>query len=287
MLVSYHESNHQDVYVERYDSLYEATTRAADESLKAKTKRRSSRKENNDEWTNTKTFAEAISLAHNGWSAIRPEVERQFTELESQLADRIESAFQVRNNVVGGAVDVGMYLSGRPDCMLDFVPEPTDRMGKVVRIIVNQAASARVDADDIRRRGIMACVLADAVHKLGMGVEVYVEMCTATDGVDKGDKYSQLIKVHDSSEYMDVNNLMFAMAHPSVLRRLGFSLHELTEWDHAKDTLACGYGYPAKVQCADLIGADVVMDLVQDAQGNWKKDPIGWVMSTLTGLGVV
>jgi hypothetical protein len=237
----------------------------------------------------TRNLAEAVQLGHKGYDEIRPEVERMFTELESQLAERLESAFQSRYDYQGVQVDVGRFLSGEPECMIDFVPEPSQRMGRVVRIIINGSASARIDAEKITKRGVVVCALVDAIHKLGMGVEVYAEFPTNDQGVNSrdGEVMTTLVKLHDSQQMLDINNLMFALCHPSMLRRIKFSCLEQSKWHRASYVLGRAYGYPSSLECAERVGADVVVEMLQSGNEDYLHSPIDWVMSTLGGLGVL
>jgi hypothetical protein len=270
-------------YIEQFDSVHEALTVAiSNQSPK------SSNKEGRTDWNGyTPSLENAVTLGYEGWAEVRPEVERQFGELETQIAEKLDTMFTVFNNVVGGCVDVGTYLSGRPDCMIDFMPEEQDRMGRVVKIVVNLTASAYVTGETLKKRGIVACALIDAIHKLGVGVEIWAEMAISTKFDKPSDAYSALIKVHDSSEMMDINNIMFGLCHPAMFRRVGFSLLELSGWEHAEELTRNSYGYPAPIQTQQHVGADVLVDRAQDATGDWEKDPIAWVMSTLKGLGLL
>lgn len=272
-----------DHYIEQFDSVHEALTVA-----KSNPDPKSSNREGESDWNGyTKTLNKAVALGVEGWSEVRPDVERQFGELETQLSERLDTMFTVFNNVVGGCVDVGMFLSGRPDCMIDFLPVEQDRMGRVVKVVVNMTASAFVTGDTLKRRGIVACALIDAIHKLGVGVEVWIEMAISTKFEKASDVYSALVKVHDSSEMMDINKIMFALCHPAMFRRVGFSLLEQSGWKHRDELVRASYGYPAPIQTQQHLGADVLIDRVQDAKGDWVNDPIGWVMSTLDGLGLI
>lgn len=274
--------NKGNVFIEVYDSLGDAVRHAAEVG-----KPSGSSHTNGEHFAGTKSFGDAVALATDGWSEVRPEVDRMFGELETQIAANMDEVFAMVYGYSGDMVDMGRYVAGDPECMVDYVTEPSARMGRVVRLLVNMSASCSVDKDLMVKRGVAVVALADAMHKLGVGVEVWAEMPTATKGVDVGDKYSQLVRVHDSSETLDINNLMFAICHPSMLRRLGFALHEGSAWKHAKELTSRNYGYPANVQCKELVGADVVVGLTQDAAGSWKSSPVEWIMNTIRGLGLV
>jgi hypothetical protein len=275
-----------ELWIDSWDSLAECL----DDAAKNPDPKSSDRPRSGSDWHGkTDSLADAVRLGHQGYDEIRPQVERIFTEMESQLADRLEVAFQTQFALTGAVVDVGRYLGGEPECMIDFVPEPSSRMGRVVKILVNGSASCSIDADDIIRRGVAVCALVDSIHKLGMGVEVYVEFPTNTHGVNapSGSVYTTLVKLHDSQQMLDINNLMFALCHPSMLRRINFSQIETTKCDWARELVKQSYGYPAALECAERVGADVKVELLQSGSGDIITKPVDWVMSTLSGLDVL
>jgi hypothetical protein len=276
----------KSLWIEQFDSLHEALDYAGKNPDP-----KSSNRSGDGDWAgNTRTLSEAVTLGHKGYEEIRPEVERMFTELESQLAERLESAFQSRYDYQGVQVDVGRFLSGEPECMIDFVPEPSQRMGRVVRIVVNGSCSAYVDPKRIIRRGVVVCALIDAVHKLGMGVEAYVEYPINDSGINArdGKVYSSVVKLHDSQQMLDINNLMFALCHPSMFRRVQFSMLERSDWERAQYCVKNSYGYPASLESAERLGADVACEMLQSGKDEYEgHQPVDWVMSTLSGLGVL
>lgn len=276
----------QSLWIEEFDSLAEALDYAGQNPDP-----KSSNRTGSDGWAgNTGSLREAVELGHKGYEEIRPEVERMFTELESQLAERLETAFQTKFDYAGSVVDVGRFLSGEPECMIDFVPEPSARMGRVVRIVVNGSCSAYVDPERIIRRGVVVCALIDAVHKLGMGVEAYIEYAINDTGINdrNGKVYSSVIKLHDSQQMLDINNLMFALCHPSMFRRVGFSMLERSDWERAQYCVKHSYGYPAALESSVRLGADVSCEMLQSGKDEYEgQKPVDWVMSTLSGLGVL
>jgi hypothetical protein len=245
-----------------------------------------------ESFTNTKDLRSAVDLGIRGYDEVRPMVERMFTEMESQLADRLEVAFQTQFALTGAVVDVGRYLGGEPECMIDFVPEPSSRMGRVVKILVSGVASASIPTEHIVKRGVAVCALVDCIHKLGMGVEVYVETPVNDKGINSpsGSVFTSLVKIHSSEQMLDINNLMFAVCHPSMLRRIHFSIAEQTEceWMLAQiPPRGYGYGCPSALECADRIGADVKVEMLQSGSGDIIRKSVDWVVSTLSGLGVL
>lgn len=274
-------SRGSELYIEEFESLGELLRHAgANKSPK-------SSNSNNSSFTLTASLQDAVDLGLKGYTDVRPDVEAQLNELESHIAEHLDVAFQARHSVVGGSVDVARFIQGEPECMIDYVAEPQARMGRVVKVLVNMVFSAHVNTADIVKRGVVVCALIDTLHKLGVGVEVWSEEPTAHRGIDKGDVASHLVKLHDSSEMLDIDNLMFGLCHPSMLRRIGFSVTEQSGWKHAKEVTAGGYGYPNNLECVARIGADVTIGKVQDCKGDMLADPCKWVLSTVAGLGLI
>lgn len=274
-------SRGSELYIEEFESLGELLRHAgANQEPK-------SSNGNNSSFTLTASLQDAVQLGLKGYTDVRPDVEAQLNELESHIAEHLDVAFQACHSVVGGSVDIARFIQGEPECMVDYVAEPQARMGRVVKVLVNMVFSAHVNTADIVKRGVVVCALIDTLHKLGVGVEVWSEEPTAHRGLDKGDVSSHLVKLHDSSEMLDIDNLMFGLCHPSMLRRIGFSVTEQSGWKHAKEVTAGGYGYPNNLECAGRIGADVTVGKVQDCKGDMLADPCKWVLGTVAGLGLI
>jgi hypothetical protein len=264
--------------IEIYDSLGEAVRHAKDNPTPKSSNARGS------SFSLTENLSDACDLAMNGWSEVRPQVDKLFGELESRIAMTLDEQFGIRFDYSGDSVDMGRYMSGDPECMIDYVTEPQARMGRVIKVMVNVANSAMIDADQIVQRGVVIVALLDVLKKLGLGVELWTEMAISDKGVDKGNRFSQLVKIHDSAEMLDVDSTMFAIAHPSMLRRIGFGS---IEQGVRKDLVNGSYGYPSNIMCNDIVGADIIIEKLQDANAYITKSPVQWVVETLTGLDLI
>jgi hypothetical protein len=252
---------------------------------------KSSAKTTDNEWSGTPSLPSAVKLATDGWHDVRPKVQEMFNQLESQLSLAMDEQFSIRYDYSGDSVDMGRYVSGDPECMMDYVTEPQARMGRVVRVLVAGIASAYVTPEQIQARGVAVCALIDVLHKLGVGIELWTEQCYARPKNNK-DKYSMLVKLHDSQDMMDIDDIMFAIAHPSMLRRIGFGGVEQMQW--ANEYINSGYGSVSDMVCADMLGGDcdVVVEKLQNG-GRWGTesdilaDPVNWVLNTVKGLDLI
>jgi hypothetical protein len=264
--------------IEVYESLGEAVRHAQNNPAP-----RSSNGSDKD-FSLTASLQDACELATKGWSDVRPQVDKLFGELEASIAMVLDESYSIRFDYSGDSVDMGRYMSGDPECMMDYVTEPQARMGRVIKIMVNVANSARITPKQIMDRGVVVVALLDVLNKLGVGVELWTEMAIADKYVDDGKRFSQLVKIHDSSEMLDVDSTMFAIAHPSMLRRIGFGS---IEQGIRKDLATNCYGYPSKMICNDIVNADIMIEKLQDSSEYMTKSPVQWVVDTLNGLDLI
>ena len=265
----------QRLVVDHFESLGDYVRHA-----KSNPEKFSSAVDGRKEWSGTSSLDEACDLALHGWDEKRPEVDKLFAQLEADIASAMDEPFTTYYAHSGDSVDMGRYMSGDPECMVDYVTEPQARMGRVVKVIINGAMSCGISADDIIRRGVAVVALLDVIHKLGVGVELAVEMPVSNGST----RYSTLVKLHDSSEMLDINNMMYAVCHPSMLRRLAFGAIEQMPSEMFSNYRS-GYGTPSEMQ--RKAGYDVAVEKLQDGNGDLVKDPVAWVLSTVKGLDLV
>ena len=214
----------------------------------------------------------AVDMGLAGWHEIRPQVDSLFARVESNINLAMGDMFESRFNVCGDSADIDRYLMGDPECMIDYVDVPQARMGRVVRLLINGSANSGISPDKIMERGVIVCTLIDVLNRMNVGVEVYLENCT---GVWTANQFhSLLVKLHTSEQLLDVDNLMFAIAHPSMLRRVSFKK-------------GGGYGQAKPCKLDKFVNADVVMQNFEFGNGEFEDDALKYVMSTVTGLGLV
>jgi len=232
-------------------------------------------------FTLTKNYAEANKLATEGWHAVRPEVERLLTALQERIDNRLDLVSEVQYDTSGGAVDVGRWLTGEPECMFNFVPVPNERMGRVVKVFIDYGASAAYSAEFIRERGVVLCALVDTLQKMRIGCELWGETAVEYGG-HPTHVHSTVVKLHDASTQLDIDELMFALANPSMLRRITFSVRELAGVGENH-----GYGRTTETVYAVEYGADIRIERLKERYSTMMENPVEWVVSTIKGLGLI
>jgi hypothetical protein len=241
-------------------------------------------KDGTDGWDGMKNFSDASQLARSGWHDVRPEVEKLLNQMSDVIADRLEIAPAMTWNVAGGVVDVGRYCGNEPMCMIDFPMEPQERMGKVVKLFIDYGASSGFSGDFIMKRGIVLLALVDTLQKLGVSVEIYGETAISSGGT----MHTTVTKLHDPTDRLDIDELMFTLAHPAMLRRMAFAVREMSTC--AKDISSYqggSYGSTRHTVYAPTVNADVRMERLERQATQCMENPVEWVMQTITGLNLV
>ncbi len=263
-----------------YDSLYALIDAAVAETPQSQF--RSSRT-NSGTWAGCDTFADAATLARKGWSVGRDESERIGETVRARVTDALPPANVAYHDVSGASVDIGEFLAGVPECMIDFRAD--EIRSPVVTILINGTVSAAVAAERIVKRGIAITALVEALAILQRSCVIYSEV-TVTSGKDS---VSILTNLKGASDALDIDAVMFGIAHPAMLRRLYFGAYENTAPAAMQDRIGYGYGRPATLTRTDEIGATVVIDpIASNTEINaMENDPAQWVLDTLRKIGAL
>ena len=231
------------------------------------------------EWSGCATLSEATDLAFSGWSEPRSDVLAIAGDILAQVKQSVRPMYQPYHDVSGAFVDVGAYLQGVPECMVDFVPEDTSLHSKVVTILYSCSVTAENSADSIRRRGAVIGALVEILAQLQHSTIIYAERSTA-DEVKQRAILSQRIMVKDAGDRMDIDAFMFAIAHPAMLRHLCFCAGMAVGFDP-------GCCSSTVLQRADEVSADVVIDVNTGTNiDRMLTDPVGFIIDTIKSLGI-
>jgi hypothetical protein len=183
-----------------------------------------------DKWAGA-TWKDARRMAERG----DPETLRRFDDAARLLTiqDKGTARKKVkRRTVAGGAVDLGAYLAGAPDCMIDRISAEAPR--KVVTIGVRINAPSHVKPEEMAERG---AAIGSIVHLLTLrGYSVGIDALFAAE---KRDRFLISVTLKAPGEHLDPSVVAFWLGSPATLRRIGFRLsEELPE----KIARRCGVG---------------------------------------------
>ena len=239
-------------------------------------------------WYMTDTYEDSVTLATDGWSEVRPKVDAIAAPLRERLSARFDTAPDRSYDVCGSLVDVAQFMSGEPECMVSFMPQPERAGGKVVRLLVNIVAPASTSADTLMRRGITVLALAEAIEMVGGSCEVVIGFGVQGSGSKRRNTLDVITTVKSATETPDTDRILYALGHPSMMRRQMFAVcakltpEQVTAMGY--DQYGHGLGGCRDVD-AERAEADLVIGYGGSETARMVNDPEAWVIDQLKGLG--
>ena len=237
-----------------------------------------------DIWSGSLSWDEAKSLALKGWKEGLKEVEKYQAKLSPFIAEKVLRHQQVFA-ISGYNVDVGSYLANDPECFISRVNEERNYPGKIFTIVCSISFSADIQPETIIQRGAMICALIDAIEYAGHRAEVICNDASCRNGsLDyRNGKYKENgwfevdITIKKADQPLELIELAFCLAHPSMLRRIMFSVAEIEGWSDYTGN----YGVPATAtNKGDIYVQEIFSGEVSDDKA------IDWVLTELKKLGV-
>lgn len=171
------------------------------------------------------SFDSALKLAREGWADGRAEIEKWRAQFSALIGSKMRRRV-LANDVCGFAPDVGAFLNGEPENMFARAEVETAGPGKILRIAANGSCSWDVSRDSIMRRGAAIVALIDALESAGYSCEVILGFSAWDSFRNPGECSFDSMPLKSAGEPLDIDRAAFALAHPSMLRRLVFSCKE-------------------------------------------------------------
>lgn len=184
------------------------------------------------QWTEAEDFADAIRQAREGYTAIRPEVDAITNAITTEVVEREVPRVKRRNAIAGGAVNVGRVMTGAPKCFTQYTRIMAPGVARVIRIAVSVSNVASIPNEMIRSRGAAIVALIDALTRKGWACEVWAVAASKVSGGSH--IVSTEVCLQSASDPLDVDGLMFNLAHPSMFRRMIFAERERNGHDVRK-----------------------------------------------------
>lgn len=244
-----------------------------------------------DDWCGA-SWEEALRMAVDGWHLPLLETEAAVAELGAKSVLGIGSSLEPTRDVTGSEVDVGAYLAGEPECMVDAAPLHTSRRGRVVTFLVPAVYSHFVPHDVIVNRGVALATLSAAIVRAGHSVELWSGFTAQLDG-RRGRRCSAVAKVISAGEPFDAGRLVFALAHPAMLRRLWLSVWDSQDAAIARALSSSRYGSPPFGCTAEDLPPEIedayVLPYLDTDMRRWTtlERSLSWCEQTFAELGLV
>jgi hypothetical protein len=249
------------------------------------------------QWYGTQSFEEAYNLALNGWIDGQEKAYTLSKPLIEKLLSRIERP-DIYYDVEGISIDMGRVASEDPECWMQFSNEivETSSYHRLIRIVVNNTVSAGIAKERITAKGAAIATVVELLEFAGNRVElVALPYCIA--GVSSGNWHAEKadtfcsVVVKPFDQPLEMSRVMFAIAHPSMLRRFGFSFAELTSRECQLD-IQTGYGCVAELNAEQQKYYNLTSDLYfggsVTGEPAWtdEKETLDWIIRTLSDQGV-
>lgn len=195
---------------------------------------------NSFEFSRTYSFEQAVDMMKNGW-------ESKAKELNLKLKEKMRNTAYVNERkqcagVAGFQPIVARYLSGDPISMV--TTKTVKQKQKVINIVKSINYSAGCPASLIEKESLKALQLVQKLEANGYRVNLDIALGSAA-GENRGKNQVELytrVRIKKASEKLNISKMVFAMVHPSMLRRLFFRFIEV--YPKVTDDFVGGYGAP-------------------------------------------
>ena len=138
--------------------------------------------------------------------------------------------FHPYNDVSGCDVDVALYLTGEPECMVNYHLEDEPKHDKVVTIVASVSYHCGISKKAIKTQGQALMALMEAVETAGLQTEIWIDLTTC-EGLDFDTKLPRkytksgrvAVRLKAPGEMFDAGMFMYALTHDSFLRSIIFN----------------------------------------------------------------
>jgi hypothetical protein len=191
------------------------------------------------EFCETNGYGAAERLLRDGW----PEGAEQAAKMQARLVFAVAEANVAERHVTyydvaGEEPDVGRYLAGEPENMLDFRLEDVPAFGRVAQVVFDGCVSAGVKAKHLMQAAVIVGALIDSLELSGIRCEFVVRyrhrtVCNNDAGSIVACELEHWVK--RANHPLDLAKVVAAM-HPSAFRRVAF------RWIECLNGINGGYG---------------------------------------------
>lgn len=207
-------------YKNHFSSLGEFLAAASRPALAGAT---SSKREGRSEveFSGTRTFDEAMSLAERGW----PEGRKNIMAAIATAQTSMTFTPALTMDVAGAYPIAALAAAGDPCSMVDLAPTE-DRVRPIVRLLIQRAGSAAYEVSEFTNYGAAVLSYIEGLEAAGFRCEITVAFCS--DLREDGDQITTVV-VKRAEETMEYDRMAYVMTHPAFFRRICFSVMESTE----------------------------------------------------------
>lgn len=168
----------------------------------------------NVQFTGTASMSEAIALARDGWQ----EGADAAAEVMAHLTLDKPVVRRPKPSLAGGSVNVGRMLAGDPLHMMRRQKQPGR---KVVTFFVEVSALANVHPTALTIRAAIIAAIVDLMESVGYACNI---VTTCVSNHSNTAYFQCAVNIKRSDQRLNVPDIIFALGHPSYLRRFMFAM---------------------------------------------------------------
>ena len=173
-------------------------------------------------WYGTNAYEEAVKLLREGYVEILPRVKSEYKKNVNILSEKFSiSKSRPIDSFCGGIPNVPNTLLGLPKTMLNR--DPIVRRIKTIDIIYSPTGPYRVKPKRFIEAGIALLSAIELIER--SRIQIRLISCFASSHI-QGEAIIGTVVIKEYSDRLDIQKLCFPLAHPSMLRRIGFKFTE-------------------------------------------------------------
>lgn len=196
----------------------------------------SSTERGDSEWAGTSSYDEAVKLLTCGYTDILGRLSLGIKKAMKSLQDYDFSKSSIIEDVQGAAPIVPNYLRGLPKTM--SYRQPISKKVKTINIVYAPTANCGTGAEEFIEAGIALLSAIRAIEKSNIAIKLD---CMFNNSYEGREAVIGSVRIKNYRDRLDLQKLCFPIAHPSMLRRIGFKFLE-TVPGLTNRGFASGYG---------------------------------------------
>jgi hypothetical protein len=235
----------------------------------------------NFEWAGTRNMQDALHKLRYGWEEM---AELMHLDGAARMVQRpIEGEFDIVRDTSGGTVDMGAYVSGVPENMLNFVSAPRPR--RTVNLLYNVSATGGADTSYLKERGMQVTAICDYLERSGYRVRVDVAdsaygYSSSRKGPAKCSSWNLTFCAKDYTEQLDFGRIGFMLGSPAMLRRIFFGIESASSTWREDFNSHFGYVTPIHPQVGEHY--DYVFDYINNSNAISMEDVISYIVTGIS-----
>jgi len=237
-------------------------------------------------FTHTRDLEEALRMYRTGWPGGADELIAKSEAIKRAILPNVPH-HQLMHSVTGAEVDVGAYMDGVPESMLDWQTVHQD--AEVVSIVVNASMMGAVSGNSaVKRAGVVAGMLAILAE---MNIPTDLTVAYHSIGAhSQSASHTVLLHASQPGDEIDIDRLAFIVGHPAMFRRLIFGMREREEdpeW-RRKQGVPDGYGKSANWEETRSKVSLWLPGFGGEPNSTWTDSnaAVAWVLRNLSRIGV-